>query len=130
MNDLDFTLLVDVVTNPRQLEKQLEDAARSLEAGTRGGWQHPSSPVEQVKLGRSNGWVQVAIDDALGIVRRKARRPDRHTRSDPVLLAAKVGPVGPHDGDDALGWDGLALRFVQIDCIAAIRKRQIVDHGP
>jgi hypothetical protein len=32
MNDLDLTLSVDVFTNPRQSEKQLEDAARSLEA--------------------------------------------------------------------------------------------------
>jgi hypothetical protein len=32
MSDIDLTLSVDVYTNPRQSEKQLEDAARSLDA--------------------------------------------------------------------------------------------------
>ncbi len=81
----------------------------------------PLIPRQEIKLCRSNGRIEVAIDDALGILHREARRPDRHVRSDPVLFGAKVGAVGPHDGDDAADGNKTALRFVQVDGIVAIR---------
>ncbi len=47
-----------------------------------------------------------------------------------MLLAAHVGFVGSHDGDDAANRCGAALCFVQVNGIVAIRKRQIGNLVP